>query len=107
MTHPAAPISKLFSLIADWWVRSGNLPDDHRTLLHAETDEVELTFNRGKVEDDDIPPITIRIAHKRYVAGFMLVNPYGGAGLAGLEDEMIEHFEAELKKLDKRPPPPP
>ena len=94
-------VSWLFTLVADWWVKSGNMPDDpNATLLKAGSGRYSLTFNRGREEVDDIPYGHVRIVDEEAFFQVALINPVGGVATPEFETELVDHFDAQIEALE-------
>jgi hypothetical protein len=95
------PMSELFTEVICWASTQGarDLPS-HDGLWHGSTDEWDVSINGHSEEVDDVPPMSVKLTHRRMMS-VALVNPYGGIVAAGNEIDMIDHFREQASARAK------
>ncbi len=89
-SHP--PITHLFACIACWAVEQGMPP---ASFWQGETDEWTVTINATDLMEDGLPPKSMKIEHKVYMA-VGLIHARGGWFVGPPEEEIIAHFNGLL-----------
>ena len=106
MTETTAdrPISELYATVAEWVGARGDEPSKWPGVWSATLDEYVIHVNAHRepnlsADRIELPPFGMCINAPKYLGAMILLDPFGGVGAAGMEDDVLAALRADIDRM--------